>query len=346
MTEAQSTKSVAYSMEHESVYAVTAYNSQNENLPKREKSRNNDSYFTKVARGNPLGLPTGTHCQEYLAEWQCNTFQQDALQTKKSDEQQCLEMRNPHLMEFWPTLFEWPVFSHILKHGFAWLTFGGGISSTIFLFIMGGTESVKQAAPHIAPLLLFCLSIWLLLKTITRGSPKLKKDTRFFRRTGMVSIYRKGQDRLEIPFEEFEPTMTYRTGAAGSTGFMLQLTHRQSDIVISHINDYPEEYQVYLEWERLHQFMDISQPLPDRIVTEPARQFDPVTAEYDRKTGRPKHLWRDMSREELRERREAAKKAAKDFPWGKTRAQALASGWKPSEQRIDWKPLEATRQET
>jgi len=341
MTEAQSTKSVAYSMEHEAVYAVTAYNSQNENLPKREQSRNNDSYFTKVARGNPLGLPTGTHCQEYLAEWQCNIFQQDALQTRKPAEKQCQEMRNPHLMEFWPTLFEWPVFALILRHGMAWLAFFGGAGSAIFFSILVDLETgLAFFKFSFLPL----LGIWLTLKFLTKGEPKLKKDTRFFRRTGMVSIYRKGQDRLEIPFEEFEPTMTYRTGAAGSTGFMLQLTHRKSDIVISHINDYPEEYQVYLEWERLHQFMDISQPLPDRIVTEPARQFDPVTAEYDSKTGRPKHLWRDMDREELRERREAARKAAKDFPWGKTREQALASGWRPSEQRINWKALAATRQ--
>ena len=63
MTEAQSTKSAAYSMEREAIYAVTAYNSQNEKLPKREKSTNNDSYFTKVARGNSLGLPKGSHCR-------------------------------------------------------------------------------------------------------------------------------------------------------------------------------------------------------------------------------------------------------------------------------------------
>lgn len=331
--------------ETEKTYESTAYNSQNKKLHKCEKSRNNDSYFTKVARGHLLGLPTGAHCREYLAEWQCNVFQQDALQTQKSDEQQCREMRNPYLMEFWPTLFEWPVFALILRQGCAWAAFAGGGVSLIAMFIMGLADDLQGPIAILTYWFSPFFSIWLLLKFLTRGEPKLKKDTRFFRRTGMVSIYRKGQDRLEIPFEEFEPTMTYRTGAAGSTGFMLQLTHRQSDIVISHINDYPEEYQVYLEWERLHQFMDISQPLPDRIVTEPARQFDPVTAEYDRKTGRPKHLWRDMDREELRERREAAKQAAKEFPWGKTREQALANGWKPSEQRIDWKALEVTRQE-
>ena len=313
-------------LERESTYETTAYNSKKRAEPVSRKSRGKENYFNRVARGNELGLPRGAHCQEYLAEWQCNIFQQDALQTRKPAEKQCQEMRNPHLLEFWPTLFEWPVFALILRHGMAWLTFFGGAGATIFFSILVDIETGLD----------FFKFSFLTLKILTRGEPKLKKDTRFYRRTGMVSIYRKGQDRLEIPFEEFEPTMTYRTGAAGSTGFMLQLAHRNSDIVISHINDYPEEYQVYLEWERLHQFMDISQPLPDRIVTEPARQFDPVTAEYDRKNGRPKHLWRDMDREELRERREAAKKAAKDFPWGKTREQALASGWKPSEQRIDW----------
>ncbi|WP_290536467.1 hypothetical protein [Alcanivorax sp.] len=333
--------------ERESTYESTAYNSQKKTELTARKNRSNDSYFTRVARGNKLGLPKGAHCQEYLAEWQCNIFQQDALQTRKPAKRQCEEMRDPHLMEFWPTLFEWPVFAMILRHGIAWCAFAGGIGGALIMTFIGLIDGDINLKAILGLLQFFFLPFfiaWLVLKLATKGEPKLKKDTRFFRRTGMVSIYRKGQDRLEIPFEEFEPTMTYRTGAAGSTGFMLQLTHRQSDIVISHINDYPEEYQVYLEWERLHQFMDISQPLPDRIVTEPARQFDPVTAEYDRKTERPKHLWRDMDREELRERREAAKQAAKDFPWGKTREQALASGWKPSEQRINWQALKEKQQ--
>ena len=158
----------------------------------------------------------------------------------------------------------------------------------------------------------------------------------------MVSIYQKGEDRLEVPFDEFDPHLTHRTGPTGSTGFLLQLVHRYSDLLIQHINVYNEEFEVYLEWERLHQFMDISQPMPDRVITEPARQFDPVTAEYDEKHERPKHFWRDMSDEEFEIRREAARKAAKDFPWGKTRKQALASGWKPSEQRINWQALKET----
>jgi len=73
---------------------------------------------------------------------------------------------------------------------------------------------------------------------LTRGEPKLKKDIRFYRRTGMVSIYQKDEDRLEVPFDEFDPHLTHRTGPTGSTGFLLQLVHRYSDLLIQHINVY------------------------------------------------------------------------------------------------------------
>ena len=244
-------------------------------------------------------------------------------------------------MDFWPTLFEWPVMARTLCYVSGWFAFVGGVGGAILsAFLISYESAVEMIKFPFSPLFL----IWIFLKLITRGEPKLKKDTRFYRRTGMVSIYQKGEDRLEVPFDEFDPHLTHRTGPTGSTGFLLQLVHRYSDLLIQHINVYNEEFEVYLEWERLHQFMDISQPMPDRVITEPARQFDPVTAEYDEKHDRPKHFWRDMSDEEFEIRREAARKAAKDFPWGKTREQALASGWKPSEHRIDWQVLKEKQQ--
>lgn len=334
------------SQERESTYQTTAYSSQNpRDFPEGKTSNERGGYFTRTAYGTPLLLP-GAQCREYIAEAQCDVFDLEKIQGKATDEKKCRYMRNPHLMDFWPTFFEWPVMARTLCYVSGWFAFVGGGGGLIVLFLFGLFDDLQIPIEYIKTWCIPTFSIWLFLKLITRGEPKLKKDTRFYRRTGMVSIYQKGEDRLEVPFDEFDPYITHRTGPTGSTGFLLQLVHRYSDLLIQHINVYNEEFEVYLEWERLHQFMDISQPMPDRVITEPARQFDPITAEYDEKHDRPKHFWRDMSDEEFEIRREAARKAAKDFPWEKTRAQALASEWKPSEQRIDWKALEATRQET
>ncbi len=326
----------------DNVYLNTAYNSQ---VPRRldpvPPSKNQDGHFTQVALGAPLNLPGKAHCQEYAGEWRCDI--RDLIELKKpgSDDKKSKKLGNPHLVDRWPSLFEWAIFSRMLCYGAAWFAFaGGGFTSIYIFFAVGYKEALDLFTWGFLPL----LSIWLILKLLTRGEPKLKKDTRFYRRTGIVSIYQKRKARLEIPFDEFDPHMTTRTAATGSTGFMLLLVHRYSDLVISHINDYPEVYQVYLEWEALVQFMDVSQPLPDQPIIEPARQFDPVTALYDKKTSRPKHFWRGMCEEEFAAHREAARQAAKEFPWGKTREQALASGWKPSEQRIDWKAFKEKHQ--
>ncbi|MDX1802924.1 MAG: hypothetical protein R3292_02510 [Alcanivorax sp.] len=328
-------------MDRENTYQSTAYSSQApRDLPKGESPDERGGYFTQAAYGVPLNLP-GAQCREYIAEAQCDVFDLDKLQEKGPDEKKCRDMRNPHLMDFWPTLFEWPVMARTLCYVSGWFAFvGGGGGIILSAFLISYKSAIGMIKFPFFPLFI----IWLFFKIITRDEPKLKKDTRFYRRTGMVSIYQKGEDRLEVPFDEFAPHLTHRTGPTGSTGFLLQLVHRYSDLLIQHVNVYNEEFEVYLEWERLHQFMDISQPIPDRVITEPARQFDPVTADYDKKHNRPKHFWRDMSDEEFEIRREAARKAAKEFPWGKTREQAIASGWKPSEQRIDWKTLKEKQQ--
>lgn len=190
----------------------------------------------------------------------------------------------------------------------------------------------------------FC--VWYFLRHLNKREPKLKKDTRFYRRTGMVSLYMgKNTPRQEIPFDEFAPYMTFRTGPSGSTSFVLQLSHRYSETVIGHHSQFNDAYEVYLLWEQLQQFMDISQPLPDTVVNEAFRHLDPTTARFDHHTQRREdYYWRSMDDETFSQHRWRAMDAAKDYPWGKTREQALAEGWKPSEQR--WREQqEAKKQE-
>ncbi|MCG6229533.1 hypothetical protein K6U34_13915 [Vibrio furnissii] len=47
--------------------------------------------------------------------------------------------------------------------------------------------------------------------------------------------------------------------------------------------------------------MDISQPMPDILVLEPARERDPTTSAYDKQTGRNPRYWRHVSDEEYQQ---------------------------------------------
>lgn len=307
-------------------YADTAYNSQRpRELPPEPKR--DEGYLMRVARGQRINLPTGAHCREHRPSIQA---QDNALKTIDLSWYE-KENRGPHRMLFWPYFFEWPVLTRSLQYVVAWFTFPGGIGGSIFITIF---ISIELGFYSFIYAFLPLFAIWYLLRHINKREPKLKKDTRFYRRTGMVSLYMgKNTPRQEIPFDEFDPYMTFRTGPSGSTSFVLQLSHRYSETIIGHPKQFNEAYDVYLAWEQLQQFMDISQPLPDTMETEPFRHLDPVTAEHDRRTGRREDYWRSIFWRDLLKRNVIAADAAKDYPWGQTREQALAEGWKPSEQR-------------
>ena len=76
--------------------------------------------------------------------------------------------------------------------------------------------------------------------------------------------------------------------------------------------------------------MDISKPLPDIPSMEPYRSMDPVTAAYDKANNRPPDYWKNMDMEKAKQMHDAAYKAAKSYPWGLSREQALEQGWQPS----------------
>lgn len=59
--------------------------------------------------------------------------------------------------------------------------------------------------------------------------------------------------------------------------------------------------EYYRLWNMIQRYMDISQPMPDILVLEPARERDPTTAAYDKQTGRNPRYWRDMSDEEYQQ---------------------------------------------
>ena len=58
------------------------------------------------------------------------------------------------------------------------------------------------------------------------------------------------------------------------------------------LTDAMDQKEVYAYWEMIQQFMDVSGPLPDVPIFEPFRHRDPVTAEWDQRTGRDPFKWR------------------------------------------------------
>ncbi|OOG27881.1 hypothetical protein B1C78_02615 [Thioalkalivibrio denitrificans] len=155
-----------------------------------------------------------------------------------------------------------------------------------------------------------------------------KNNTHYNRRTGFVT---RTWDKapMHLPFAEFDGYMYMIPTGVGSTGYVLNVAHRYSDDGDESLKFFLP-WQASLWWEFLQQYMDISKPLPDIPEMEPYRALDPVTAEHDRRTGRPPDYWARMSPDEVDRRHAAAFAAASSYPWGRTREQALASGWRPS----------------
>jgi len=176
MTTPRTIKPVACNMGREAVYTDTAYNSLaprklEPSPPLEERS----GYFTQVAMGAPLNLPGKAHCHEYAGEWRCDI--RDLIELKKpgSDDKKNKKLGNPHLVDRWPSLFEWAIFSRILCYGAAWFAFaGGGFTSIYIFFAVGYKEALDLFTWGFLPL----LSIWLILKFFSVSSNNRNPFTR------------------------------------------------------------------------------------------------------------------------------------------------------------------------
>ncbi|MGF2686691.1 hypothetical protein ACQUWM_09345 [Marinobacter sp. DUT-3] len=126
------------------------------------------------------------------------------------------------------------------------------------------------------------------------------------RRTGMVKVWQYSRKRpfmpakppvvIEKPFYEFDAWCCARVDRHG-TLFDLVLSHRYSklDVTVGDIlGAHGHAKMCYAFWDFIQNYMDITHPLPDFPLLEEYRHLDPVTAEHDRKTGRPERYWRDM----------------------------------------------------
>ena len=123
------------------------------------------------------------------------------------------------------------------------------------------------------------------------------------RRTGMVTVYRKGKLYYSHPFVEFDAYLGTLADHQGSPHYFMNLVHRyhQYDRACG-LSDLTSriyrEDNIYTLWPMIQQYMDVTRPLPDMLFLEPYRQLDPTTKAHDAATGRPERYWRDMNDEE------------------------------------------------
>ena len=130
------------------------------------------------------------------------------------------------------------------------------------------------------------------------------------RRTGMVTVFDYSQGRrnpkaISHPFYEFDAYVGSTVDRQGLPMHMLYFYHRYSRLyahLAALIGADRHSETCFAFWDTLQNYMDISRPLPDIPLWEKYRHLDPVTAEYDRRTGRNPRYWRDMDDETWKEK--------------------------------------------
>ena len=144
-----------------------------------------------------------------------------------------------------------------------------------------------------------------------------KKSDYIDRRTGMITFSKNlDKEKSDIPFVDCSPYL-FTDNTSGMNKYLLYVDRYYGGCVSISVNT---TVDVYLLAAYLKEFMDISKPLPDVPELEAYRDQDPVTAEYDKKTGRNSRYWRDMSLEELQAKVEEKKQKlrfwfGKDMVW-------------------------------
>ncbi|BFM48499.1 hypothetical protein [Marinomonas sp. THO17] len=139
------------------------------------------------------------------------------------------------------------------------------------------------------------------------------------RTTGMVTLFKKGKPFFTHPFIEFDCVLLSSPTQQGLLNYSLTLIHRYQNysvgVPISGSMGANHKVIEYLRfWNMVQRFMDISQPLPDILVLEPARLRDPTTIAYDKVHGRDPRYWRDMTDEEFAHRMKAIEGEQRNTP--------------------------------
>jgi len=245
-----------------------------------------DSYSNTEQERRKFYLPKGIYLDESFARTPVEVI--DILKDEKELKESIGEgewyefgwvtARNPQHI--------WEIISHISRFfGYAAI-----VSTLLALFKI--YEQVKEE--YISSILIVIVPfIVMWFARYKARTSENKNNIGFNRKTGMVSIPRKGEKPFIAPFHEFIPYF-YPHHILQGVNYHLYLGHRSEEIGAVNPNAGKHEQEMYADWALIQRFMDVSKPLPDIPLFEPFRQLDPTTKKYDQKTGRPEHHWRDM----------------------------------------------------
>ncbi len=309
---------------YDGYYAPTAYDSRRDGLPPDPRtSEGGDTILGRSMRKYALH-GRGIQCREYLANAELDFIEllgmENDPEIKKQLEAQgntlrWMPLKNPAMAT--------EIFAGVMQFFFIF-----SIPSLVLIALIAGITTDAMLGGGLVTLISY-VSYKLARIALRRGWVKDKNNTVFDRRTGMMTLTWKGK-RHAIHFVELEAGTRHIVNHPGIVRYHLFLYHRPTGMFAQHPAGNEHPWQVEVEWEYMQHFMDISRPLPDVPMFEPFRHKDPVTAEHDRRTGRPERYWRDMDVEKAKDMKKKSVEAAKTFLWGKTREEALSWGWRPS----------------
>ncbi|QBG34899.1 hypothetical protein [Litorilituus sediminis] len=152
----------------------------------------------------------------------------------------------------------------------------------------------------------------------------------FNRRTGMVGIANDERTSYHyLPFEQFNAHHRTVHNERGHPYYGFTLLHYKEDLMYQ-VADYSSVENALVHWELIKNFMDTSQPLADIPQFERYRLYDPTTAAYDRKHGRPADFWRRVDKKFMKKVSKIAYDVVYNFPVKKadTLHEALQHGYK------------------
>ena len=152
------------------------------------------------------------------------------------------------------------------------------------------------------------LSVWGAIHALQRYCPKIVfksgkgPDWELNRRTGMVTYFdysagKRNPKPVSAPFYEFDAYVGSTPDRQGLPMHFFYLYHRYSKLEVDLNAMFGGAHRgeiAFAFWDLIQNYMDISRPLPDLPMWEEYRHLDPVTAEYDRRTGRNPRYWLDM----------------------------------------------------
>jgi hypothetical protein len=280
-------------------YAETAYDSRKKkDVPPPDASAWKGK--ERALRAHPL--PIGVHCADYRAYLEKTTLQElkKGLPKGKLNHEysELYTLANP-------------------KVAVATLRWLGGVISIVGLFttimtLNTGELSAYDWRNYIWFLLPF--SIFILCCVLMKYIPD-KNNTIFNRRTGLVTIPRGGKKTpVILPFAELDGYY-YCSHSTVNVNYLLHFGHRFTPRGYGTGRSWVDRYWIYVEWEFLQQYMDISLPLPDIPDLEPYRHLDSTTAAYDKQYSREPHYWRDMDMAQFEKERQEGIQAIENFPW-------------------------------